>query len=337
MIRIAAVLAVVTAAAGPAHAGEPRYTLRLATVAPQGSSWAHEIDVVIRSVAADSNGEVELKVYYGGSAGNEMQVADRIARGQLDGAISGGWLCRKLMPSMRVLGLVGVFQSRDEATHVITALGPTLEKEAAQAGFVLLGTAGVGSVVIFSRDPITSMEQLRSRKLWRWEGEEVEFMHTREMGLGAVQSSLEDAARAYQSKRVDGFYAVPMAALAFQWSSQVRYVTDLKTGFLQGCMMVKRSSMDALPMKYRDLLRSLTSRLTIRFDEVGKQDEDKLLGGVFERRGLKPVPVSAKFRAEFFDASRQARERLSDRLVPKELLTRALELLADFRAEHGRD
>lgn len=335
MTRACTLLAVLLVAA-PAHAGGPRHTLRLATVAPQGSSWAHEIDVIVDAVARASHGELQLKIYYGGAAGNEIEVSQRIARGQLDGSISGGWLCREVMPSMRVLGLVGVFQNRDEATYVITALGPTLDSEAAAAGFSLLGTAGVGSVVIFSRDPITSMEQLRRSRLWRWEGEQVELQHGAEMGLNAVKSSLEDAARAYQNRRVDGFYAVPMAALAFQWSSQVRHVTDLKTGFLQGCVLVKRSSIDALPVAYRELLRSQLARLSIRFDEVGKRDEDKLLGGVFERRGLKPVPASAKFRAEFFDASRLARERLGDRLVPKELLTRALELLADYRAEHGR-
>jgi TRAP-type C4-dicarboxylate transport system substrate-binding protein len=324
------------APAAASAAEEARYTLRLATVAPKGSSWAHEIDDLVATVAKETNGEVKIKVYYGGSAGNEVQVAERIERGQLDGAISGGWLCRRVMPSMRVLGLIGVFQNRDEATHVMSALGLTLEKEAEQAGFVLFGTAGVGSVVIFSREPITSMASLRKTKLWRWEGEEVELLHGGQMGLSAEPSSLEDAAEAYEDGRVDGFFAVPMAALAFQWWARTRYVTDLKTGFLQGCLLVTRGSVDALPSKYRDVVRSATASLVLRFDEVGKQEEDKLLGGVFERRGLKPVEASSKFRAEFFDAAREAREALGEKLVPKALLTQVLELLADYRAEHAK-
>lgn len=319
----------------PAAPAEPKHVLRLATVAPKGSAWGHEIDALVAEVSAATGGEVKIKVYYGGAAGNEIEVAERIRRGQLDGAISGGWLCRRVMPSMRVLGLVGVFQSRDEATHVITALQPTIEKEAEAAGLVLFGTAGVGSVVIFSREPITSLAELRKTKLWRWEGEEVELIHGAEMGLAAVPSSLQDAAVAYQEGRVDGFYAVPMAALAFQWFAHVRYVTDLKTGYLQGCLLGSRAAVDALPPEYRDVLRSATAKLIVRFESVGREQEDALMGGVFERQGLKPVPVSAKFRAELFEAARGARERLGDKLVPKALLNRVLGLLADYRAEHG--
>jgi TRAP-type C4-dicarboxylate transport system substrate-binding protein len=236
---------------------------------------------------------------------------------------------------MRVLGLVGVFQSREEATYVLTELRPTLDAEADKAGYVLLGTAGVGSVVLFSRNPITSMEELRKTKLWRWEGEEVELVHGEAMGLSAVPSSLEDAAKAYKEGRVDGFYAVPMAALAFQWFAQTRYVTDLRTGYLQGCFIISHAAFDALPPEYRAVLRSADSKLILRFDAVSDQQEGALLGGVFEKQGLEVIPVNAKFRAEFFEAARDARERLGEKLVPKALLTKVLEILADYRAEHA--
>jgi hypothetical protein len=94
-------------------------------------------------------------------------------------------------------------------------------------------------------------------------------------------------------------------------------------------------AVDALPQQHRDALRMATARLAVRFDAVSRRQDDALLGGVFAKQGLKVTPVSAKFRAEFFEAARVARDRAGEKIVPRELLARVLQLLADYRAEHG--
>jgi hypothetical protein len=55
---------------------------------------------------------------------------------------------------------------------------------------------------------------------------------------------------------------------------------------------------------------------------------------IFQKQGIKKVPVNDRFRAEFFDAARAARDQLGDKLVPKEALGRVLEVLTDYRSEH---
>ena len=47
----------------------------MAAVAPEGSSWAHEFHTVDRDVQRLTNGEVQLKWYLGGIAGDELTVA----------------------------------------------------------------------------------------------------------------------------------------------------------------------------------------------------------------------------------------------------------------------
>ena len=62
--------------------------------------------------------QLVTKWYFGGIAGNELQMLERMRKNQLDAVLSGGMMCMKLSPSMRVLRLLGLFQSRAEASYV---------------------------------------------------------------------------------------------------------------------------------------------------------------------------------------------------------------------------
>ena len=58
-----------------------------------------------------------------------------------------------------------------------------------------------------------------------------------------------------REERVDGFIAIPTAALAYQWSAQARYFTPLRVGFLPGCMVMANAALDALPIEQQQALR----------------------------------------------------------------------------------
>jgi TRAP-type C4-dicarboxylate transport system substrate-binding protein len=318
--------------------GEP-VTLRFASIAPDGTSWARELRAMGREVEESTKGELRLKWYLGGIVGDETEVGKRIERGQIDGTASGGILCGQVTPSILVEWLPGLIQTRDEAASVTQALRPDLEREAAEHGYRLLATSSMGPIVIFSRTPVRDMAGLKATKLWLWDlglmkSAVAEFASS--IGLQLIPTPIDGAARAYEEGRTDGFLAIPSAALAFQWSTQARYVTNLWVGFLPGCLVVSSRSFDRLPPSSQKALTAAMGKYDRRFEELGKQQDDELLGGLFQRQGLKPVPVSESFRASYFDQARQAREKMSDRVVPRALLEKVTRLLADFRAQQVR-
>src|SRR5262249_44319194 len=98
--------------AGEAGAG-PRVRRPVATAAPDGSGWARELKVFAREVENATHGEVSVRFYFGGLAGDEIVVGERIQRGQLDGATSGHMLCQKTAPSLRSLRIPGVVRTRE--------------------------------------------------------------------------------------------------------------------------------------------------------------------------------------------------------------------------------
>ena len=331
-VRALAVVALVAATAS-VHAGEP-VLLRVGAVAPEGSGWAREFHAWVHYVEAEAKGTLRLKLYLDGVAGDELEMGARVRRGQLDGVASGQFLCQQAAPSMRVLRIPGVFQSRDEARDVITHLLPTVEEEAAHNGFVVLGAAGLGPDVLFTREPVRSLEDVRRLKLWRWDVDDVGIAASRQMGLSVVPMKLGEARRAYDDKRIDGFIAAPSAALAFQWSSVASYVTDLHSGYIYGCLIFGERQFQRLSAEQQGALRAGAARMLVGIDELGRRQDEALLGGLFGKQGLRNLPVSAAFRAEYFAAAKSAREHFVDKLIPRALLERVLRMLADYRIEH---
>ncbi len=325
-------LAILTYAASAG--AEPRYVMRLATAAPSGTSWARAMSDFSREVDSATDGALHIKWYFGGVTGDEVQSGERMRRGQLDGVASGSMLCERVAPTTRILRVLGLFQNADEVTYVMNRLRPAIEAEAQRNGMTLLDIASAGPDILFSRAPIRTYDDFRKARLWRWDLDEVGIAMSREMGLNVVPTPLTDAGRAYDEGRLDGFVAVPVAALGFQWSVRAHYLSNLRLGYLIGCALLENRAYDQLPPEYQQIVRAAGARMEIRMEEIGQQQDEELLGDGFKRQGLVTVPVGKAFQSRFYAEAQAAGERLGERLVPRALFDQVLRMLADYRAEH---
>jgi TRAP-type C4-dicarboxylate transport system substrate-binding protein len=309
--------------------------LRFATAAPEGTGWARMLHDYSADIEANTHGAVKMKWYLGAITGDEVETLSRVQKGQLDGIGSGGMACERVIPSMKITRLIAVFQSREEATFVARKLDSTFAEEARQAGFALLGVNGMGADVVFSNRPLRTLAELRKARLWRWDIDETANRFAREMGMTVVARSLEEAAPSYDRGDLEGFVAIPPAALAFQWTTRARYVTDLKIGYLWGCLMVANRAFDRIPVEHQQVVRAASVKLGLRWDDFGAAQDAALLGPLAKQQGLMVTTPSESFRAELFHVAGEVRNRIGGTLVPPALLDRVMRLLADYRAEHA--
>ncbi|HEY2748371.1 MAG TPA: TRAP transporter substrate-binding protein DctP, partial [Polyangia bacterium] len=237
----------VDARVSTADSAEP-HAIKLATLAPEGTLWSRELHVMAQEIDAGTNGAVHIKLYLGAVAGDETEVAARIGKGQLDAVASAGVACDRASPTLRAISIPGLFTTRAEGVAVSMKLRATMEAEAEKAGYQLLGVSALGQDVIFTRRPVRTMGELRALKLWRWDGDDAGIATARAMGLTIVPTPVPDAMAAMEGGRLDGFMAIPTAALAFQWSTQARYITDLRSGYLTGCVAITDRGVDLVPV-----------------------------------------------------------------------------------------
>ncbi|HEY1585422.1 MAG TPA: TRAP transporter substrate-binding protein DctP [Polyangia bacterium] len=321
-------------AIAPAARAEP-VTLRLASVAPDGTAWARELKAFGREIGASTRDEVQVKWYLSGIAGDELQSHARVQRDQLDGILSGGMLCQRLAPSMRAAGMAGEFRDRDEAHYVMGRLKPIVDQEFAKAGYVNVATAGMGFSVLFSRSPIRNMADVRRLRPWLWSLDDVLKTQLAAMGINAVPLPVEGSARAYDEGKVDGFVGLPSAALAFQWSAQARYVIDLRVGYLTGCMLLSRRAWDALSHDDQQLIASAAAKLQVRVQETTRQMDEALLSGLFAKQGLQALPVPPSLQAEFAAAAHEAQKQVGN-LAPAGTVERVEAWITEYRAAKKR-
>jgi TRAP-type C4-dicarboxylate transport system substrate-binding protein len=126
---------------------------------------------------------------------------------------------------------------------------------------------------------------------------------------------------------------VPQGALAFQWSTQARYMTDLRLGYLQGCLLVANRAWDRLAHAQRQGVLAAAAKGGMRLEELGRETDQQLMNGLFARQGMKVSAPSQALRLQYFEAARAAREQLSDQVVPRALIDKIMRMLADYRAE----
>jgi TRAP-type C4-dicarboxylate transport system substrate-binding protein len=322
-----------TCVVAAAHADSKKsevVTLRLASAVPEGTAWARVGKAFAYDVEQLTHRQLRVKWYLGGIAGNELQVLDRIRRDQLDGIGSGGVVCQRLAPTMRVTRLVGLLRSRAESELVLTRLKPRLDEEFHQSGFVNLWEAGLGPSLIFSRTAVRSLGDLKRVHLWTWDLDELFATGLRTVGIPVVGTSLEDAAPEYDRQKLDGYITMPAAALAFQWSAQTHFLTNLPLGFLSGCLLIANRTFDALPVEQQQALRQAAANFQAHMEDVGRQQDQALVeGGLFKRQGLQFVPVTDAFREAFYAAAETARR--FDTTVTAELKAEVEAWLKEYR------
>jgi TRAP-type C4-dicarboxylate transport system substrate-binding protein len=333
MMAILRLLAAVMICQAAVARAEP-VQLRMATIAPDGTKWIRELKAFGRDIETKTQGRVTMKWYFGAIAGDELQVVDRIRRGQLDGE-AGAQVCDRLAPSLRIMRVLGLFQTYDEASYVIGRLRVAVDGQFRQSGFFGAATE-MGNDILFSRTPIGTLSALRASHLWMWNLDDVLGAQLETMGIHPVRLPVDQAGAAYDDGRISGFVAIPTAALAYQWSSRSRYFTNLRLAFLPACMIISNQTFDALSLVDQQAVREATAKLESRFADLGRTQDAQLIDGLFAKQGVKPVAVSDTFRAEFFESAAAAREKIPEKLVPRGLLLQVEGWLADYRVEHRR-
>jgi TRAP-type transport system periplasmic protein len=326
---VSAVIACLLFGKQAVRAQEPT-VVRMAAIAPEGTSWARELKAFARGVETATDGAVHVKWYLGGVAGDEQEEVARIRRDQLDGG-AGAMFCDMLAPSLSVTRVAGLLRSRAEASRVVNQLTPTATEEFAKNGFVFLGAAGFGLDVLFSRTPVRSLAELRRGKYWIRKYDDVLRATLSALGVQLVELPYSEAAKAYADGRIDGFIATPASALAFQWAGQVHAYTDVKIAYLPGCISIATRAFDKLSFAQQQAVRNEAAALAARFEDVGRELDRQLLDEIFDRQGLVRAVPSPELQRDLDAAFLAARGKLDPKLVNPAVLQRAVRTIAEPR------
>jgi TRAP-type C4-dicarboxylate transport system substrate-binding protein len=327
---VAATLFMLLLGTGSAHA----LVIKIATLSPDGSAWMEKMRAGGEEVAQKTDGAVKFKFYPGGVMGDDKAVLRKIRLGQLQGgAVVSGSLA-EAYPDTQVYCLPLVFESFDQAAYVRERMDPVIAGGIEESGYVVLGMAGGGFAHIMSRTPVTSVEELGLRKLWAPENDEFSLEVILAYGANPIPLSIADVLAGLQTSLIDTIASSPVAAIALQWHTQVKYVTDIPLMYVYGILMLDKRTFEKLTPEQQTIVRDVMGRVFREIEQRNLADNDKALAAI-EKQGVEFLSVPEAELMEW----RQAADAAATRMVEKNRLSQGVvdkleQILEDYRKEN---
>ncbi|NNG47094.1 MAG: TRAP transporter substrate-binding protein DctP, partial [Deltaproteobacteria bacterium] len=225
--------------------------IKLATIAPEGSSWHRVLQEMGEEWKEVSGGKVTLRIYPGGVVGDEDAMLRKMRVGQLHAAAITGMGLAFLDRSFYGLHVPMMYASEEEFDYVRDRISPLLEKRLEKKGYVVLNWGDAGWVHFFAREPFTRPSEMKSMKLFIGAGDEPLTQLYKKAGFRPVPISVVDILPGLQTGLIDAFNATPLAALAFQWFALAPNMADIKWAPLTGATIIDKRAWKKIPEELR--------------------------------------------------------------------------------------
>lgn len=312
----------------PAKAAE--HEIKVSVLAPEGSTWVNIMKEMDKELQSSSGGKLALRIYAGGVSGDEKDVIRKMRIGQIHAAGLTGVGLGEINPSVRVLELPMLFKSYQEADYVKNKIHGDFEKQFDAKGYVLLGWAEAGFVNIMSNKPIKSKADMAGTKWWAWEGDPlVKEMYTT-MGITPTPLALPDVLTSLQTNLIDAVYAPPLGAIALQWFTKVKYMTDLPLANSTGAFLITKTEFAKLSPDLQNVLKTTAKKYCDKLVGAIRADNAKSVE-TLKKNGIQVVAVAPNDKTELENVSAQVRPKLVGKLYSQDLLNKVQGLIAEYR------
>jgi TRAP-type transport system periplasmic protein len=266
--KISLALALTFASAFPVGAT----TIKIATVAPDGTAWMREMRAAGDAVKKATDGRVEIKYYPGGVMGDDATVLRKIKIGQLQGGAFTGGEATVITPDAQVYSLPFLYRSQDEIDKVRVKLDPLIKQQFANAGYELLGITGGGFAYLMSTRDIKTRDDLKSAKVWVPQGDKAAEITFKVAGVTPIPLPLSDVYTSLQTGLIDTAANTTSGAIAFQWHTKLKHMVDLPLTYVVGEIVVDKKVIDTLSAEDRKALDESFAAGFTRLDKTNRED-----------------------------------------------------------------
>lgn len=310
-------------------------TLKIATLAPDGTDWMKQMRAGAAQIEERTQGRVKFKFYPGGIMGNDKTVRRKIRIGQLQGGALTGGIFADVYPDSQLYSLPLIFNGYPEMDYVRARMDKQLIAGLEQGGFVTFGLSEGGFAYLMSKEPIRSVDDLKSRKVWVPEGDLVTRTVFENMGVTPIPLPVADVYTGLQTGLIDTVGISPIGAIAFQWHTQVKYVVDTPLMYIFGMMAIDQGAFGRLQSQDQKVVREVMGQV---FTDLNRQNRaaNNNARQALRKQGLEFVEISSPNLNQLRKSVAAARQRLDDQgLYSKGAYKAMLQYRDSYRRKNG--
>ena len=307
--RLRGALVFVLLAAAPL-VGAQVQTLRLATVAPDGSPWMRELRVAAAEVKTATAGRVEIRYFPGGVMGNDQAVLRRIRQGgQLQGGVLTSSELSLVYPDAPAYTLPFMFANWAEVDRARPVVDPILAKGFTERGFHMLGASSIGFAYLMSTKPMQGIADVRSAKLWVPQNDAIAELTFRQGGASPIPLPIGDVFTSLQTGMVDMVANTPAGTVALQWHGKLKSFYDLPLAYVVGYIVVDQRAWSRIAAADQVIVDRIFKAASARVDQTIRRDDVAALEAM-KKQGLVIVTPTAADAAYFRDVGQKVVQKL---------------------------
>ncbi len=298
------VLAAALAALAPSALAQP-VTLKLGTLAPQGSTWHDILKELAQRWDQASGGQVKLRIYAGGAQGSEGDMVRKMGIGQLQAAAITNIGMHDVIPEPQGLSIPFLFDDEAQMECAFARVRPRLEAALEKRGFVALQWSRIGAIHLFCDEARASPAQMGDAKVWAWEGDPKSVEAYRAAGFHPVVLSATDIVPSLQTGMIDCVPNVPLYVLTARLFEKAKFMNDVAWSYMIGATIVRKDAWEKIPADLRPKLVAIAQELGDKIDtEVRRLNQDAI--AAMQKQGLKIVQSDAAAWRAAMDKTRPA-------------------------------
>ncbi|MET0072039.1 MAG: TRAP transporter substrate-binding protein DctP [Candidatus Thiodiazotropha sp.] len=306
-------------------------TLKIATLAPDGTSWMKEMRAAAKQIQQQTEGRVRIRFYPGGVMGNDNSVLRKIRVGQLHGgAITGGGLST-IYRDAHLYTLPFQFRNLQEVDAVRQVMDPLIIAGLKDEGYVSFGLSEGGFAYLLSNRPVKTTNNMKELKIWIPEGDEINANMFQALGISPVPLPLTDVLTGLQTGLIDTIASAPAGAIALQWHTRVNYLTQVPLAYLYATLVLTEKAFNKLQKPDRSVVREILGATFDRIDRQNRMDNEKALAAL-RKQGIEFVSPSADQQQAWEQHANTTLNRLSEeKLFSKAMFSRMQGLVQQYR------
>jgi len=300
-----------------AEAQEP-LTLKVASVAPEGTPWADGLTQFKKDVEGGSGGKLKVKAFLGGVLGDENETVQQTARGQIHGVGASTGALASVVPELAVLELPRLFRSAEEADYVLDkVILASAEKAFRDRGLVLgfwseNGYRCFGTNFGFVKTPA----DLKGRKM-RSQESPVHLQMYRSFGATPTPIPVTEVLTSLQTGVIDGYDNTPLFAFAAQWHGSTKFMSITNHIYQPAAIVFNKSFFDKLPADQQKLVLNARTGLGPRMRREIRALTPILVSNLQAMKVQVYTPSTTEL-AGFDAAAKQARDAYMVKATPAE-------------------
>lgn len=307
-------------------------TLKIATIAPEGSFWMVEMRAGARTIEERTDGRVKFKFYGGGVQGNDKQVVRKMRIGQLHGSTFTSGTLAEFDRDAQLYSMPMAFRNMDEVLYVRERMDEFTRNALEQSGMINFGLAGAGMGYLMSNEPVATLADMNGQKTWVQEGDQIAYSAFQTLGISPTTMPLTDVLTGLQTELLDSAAVSPVGAVVLQLHTKLSYITNLPLSYVYGALVIDKKPFSRLSAPDQAVVREVMEAIYVKIDQASISDNTESLDALVEK-GLKMVsPVASEIPAW--------RQRVADSnlslarqgVVSQERYTEMLGHLEDYRS-----